>query len=191
MIPIPLNGSPMFALDYDGVIADTNSLISQWLRDHLGMERPAYFCDWSQLSPVIGEARYREMGSWVYGEEGTALAEPVPGVEAALEALAAAGPVYLITARNEALTRYTRGWLDARGWLRYFTDVITQGERLKVDIAKGLGCRALVDDDQRHLIPGPVPKLVLFRHGMGRPAHPLDGCTVCSSWDDALACCLD
>ncbi len=181
----------MFALDYDGVIADTGSLISQWLRDHLGMDRPAYRCDWSQLSPVIGEERYREMGAWVYGEEGSARAEPVPGAQAALEALAAAGPVYLITARNDALTRYTRDWLDARGWLRYFAGLIPQGQRLKVDIAKDLGCRVHVDDDQRHLIPGVIPKLVLFRHGMGRPVHQLDGCKVCCSWDDALACCLE
>ena len=180
----------MFALDYDGVIADTNQLISEWLRGNMGLDRPRYRCDWSQLCPVIGEERYREMGRVIYWDEYTAKADILPGAEAALEALSAAGPLYLITARNEELTTFSRAWLDKRDLTRHFADILSMGDRLKVDIAKDLGCKVLVDDDQRHLIPGVIEHLVLFRPSMGEPVHQLDGCTVCSTWEDALEAML-
>ena len=180
----------MYALDYDGVIANTGALISRWVRDNMDLDIPSYRCDWTQLSPITGQERYYELGKFAYGPEGSAIAEPVDGAIDALHALAAAGSLYLITARNEKQTEDTRAWLDKRGLTDLFADIISQGDRPKVDTANELGCRVLVDDDQRHLISGALPKLILFRPGMGEPAHQVDGHTVCCSWPDALECAL-
>ena len=181
----------MFALDYDGVIADANALISTWIREHLGLDLPRYRCDLTQRLPVIGEERSAEMGRTVYGEDHTAKAEPVTGAQQALRSLSEQGAVYVVTARDETLTAFSRRWLDQAGLMPYIRDVVPMGSERKVDIAKRLGCKVLIDDDQRHLIPGVVPRLILMRVGMGRPAYEADGCCVCSTWEDATAAAID
>ncbi len=180
----------MFALDFDGVVADTNQAVSQWVREHVGLEIPRYRCDLTQLRPVIGAETHEELCREVYGEESTRRLKPFPGAEAALPRLAEAGPVFLITARNPDQTECAVEWLKRRGWLKWFAEVVCMGDRRKVDLAAERGCAAHIDDDQRHLIPGVIPSLILFRGGMGEPPRQLDGCTVCCSWDDALACAL-
>ena len=180
----------MFALDYDGVIADANALKSHWLRDHLGIDVPSYDCDLTSCVPIIGMETYETMAVDIFGEEGTAAAPPVPGVEEALQDLAALGPVYIITARDERRATFSQQWLDMRGFTRYIHGLIAQNDqpdRPKVEVARELGCRALIEDDSRHLIPGFLPQLVHLRVGMEKPVHVSDGRVVCSTWPDAVS----
>lgn len=180
----------MFALDYDGVVADANALKSQWIRDHLDLDVPRHDCDLTSCVPIIGRETYETMAVDIFGGEGTAAAPPVPGIEAALQALAALGPVYIITARDERKAGFSQQWLDTHGLARYIRDLIAQDDRPdrpKVQVAKELGCRALIEDDSRHLIPGLLPQLVLLREGMGEPLYVSEGCIVCSTWPDAVS----
>lgn len=180
----------MFALDYDGVIADTNALKSAWLRDKRGLDLPRWQCDFTSSVPIIGRETYDRMAVDVFGEEGTAQAPPVPGVEAALAALAGRGPVYIITARDERKAAFSRQWLDDHRLARHITDIIAQDDRPdrpKVGIAEELGCHTLVEDDERHLLPGAIAGLIHLRVGMESPMHLCDGHCVCSTWEDAVA----
>ena len=180
----------MFALDYDGVVADANALKSRWIRDHLGLDVPRYDCDLTSCVPIVGQEMYETMSVDIFGKEGTIAAPPVPGIEEALQALTAIGPVYIITARDEHRAAFSRQWLDTHGLSHYIHDLIAQGDRPdrpKVKVAKELGCRALIEDDSRHLILGVLPQLVLLREGMGESVHASEGRVVCSTWPDAVA----
>jgi len=98
--------------------------------------------------------------------------------------------VYIITARDEGRADFSRQWLDAHGLASHIRDLIAQDDRPdrpKVEVAKELGCHALIEDDSRHLIPGVLPQLVHLRVGMGKPVHVSDARVVCSTWLDAVS----
>ena len=90
----------MFALDYDGTIADTNAVKSQWIRDHLGKKIEPYNCDRTWCVPLIGEDNYNRMSNVVYDRRHSLSAFPVPGAPNALKIISGHGPVYVITARD-------------------------------------------------------------------------------------------
>ena len=181
----------MFALDYDGVIADTNSLKARWIQEHLDIEIPSYRCDRTECVPLIGESHYNAMSDAVYGSEGSWLAAPVPGVADALAILAESGPVYLLSARTEKRLTYVRDWLEEHRLTDFFSDMFSSSQTQKLEVASGLGCRVLVDDDMRHLIPQCESVAgVLLKAGLTETIPTPEWLELATSWDHATGFAL-
>ena len=174
----------MFAIDYDGTIADTNAAKTLWIREHLGLVVPGHQCNRTACAPIIGLDAYERMSKEVYGEEMTLAAGPVPGAGAALEALASMGAVYVLSARREELLQYSLEWLRTRGWDRFIADAVPAPAASKVAIALELGCPVLVDDDARHLKPPADDEMLLLHLQTGIEDAPAsrEGVVVCADW---------
>ncbi len=179
----------MFALDYDGTIADTNAIKARWIRDNLGIEVAPYKCDHTWCAPIIGEEKYQRMSKVVYNLENSLAAEPVDGAPGALKLLAEHGPVYIVTARDMSNAPFAAEWLNERGLMRYIKRIVPWTGEPKISTAKALSCHALVDDDIRHLLSEPAGnlKLLLLKPGyMGIITGEKDN-TLCTSWEKAVA----
>lgn len=178
----------MIAIDYDGVVADTNALKVQWIQEHLGIDVPIYLCDRTSCVPLIGKDNYEIMGSEVYESSASANAPLVEGAADALKTLANSGPLYLLSARTDQRLLYARTWLERHGLADLFEALLPAPKQPKLDVASELGCKVLLDDDPRHLTParasvGGILLKVGLTGGLRVPA----GVEVASSWDDALA----
>lgn len=182
---------PGIALDYDGVIADTNSLKSRWIRRHLGRRVPPWETDRTICVRLIGIENYMRMAPEVYGWEASLKARPVPGVRRALRALAAHSRVYVMTARAGAMLRGCRAWMRKRGLERFVRGYLVGGRAEgvgKVALCAKLGIQALVDDDERHfdgLKRAPVLK-ILFKNGARGRVRVPRGARLFRCWSDLL-----
>lgn len=78
---------PGIALDYDGVIADTNSVKSRWIRRHLRWDVPPWETDRTYCARHIGIGTYLRMAPEAYGWRASLAARAVPGARRALRAL--------------------------------------------------------------------------------------------------------
>jgi hypothetical protein len=183
----------MFAIDYDGTIAGTNFVKSRWIRENLGLDVPPHLCDHTDCAPLIGgEEVYGRLAAYAYSAEGSRLAPPVPGALEALKQIARAGPIIIMSHRLAEQVPYAREWLAARGVLGLVKDIVSSAGQRKVEFARRLGCRVLIDDDGRHLA-GDAPDLVRIhlRFGSDGPAAEHDGVWVCATWDEVLARALN
>ncbi len=165
------------AIDYDGTIADTNSEKVRWIRENLGREDvPHWLCNHTECAPIIGEADYRAMGSYVYERESTLAATEVPGALDALRTLSESGHrLLLLTARPVRRQEYSMEWLRAHGVEHLFADALSSQGSTKSAVCERIGAQMLIDDDPRHVRDLIVPGLrrVLLQYGRpDRPAVP-------------------
>jgi len=165
----------LVALDYDGVIADTNRVKSAWIARELGMDVPPGKCDRTRCTPIIGEEPYTRMSHYVYDREASLAAQPVPGALQGIAALRRAHRLAIVTARRGNSVDWAREWLARHGIADAFEDILSSHERVKVKMARELGAIALVDDDARHLRPHPEIEIVRLHYspfpgsGVGEP----------------------
>ena len=176
------------AIDFDGTIADTNALKSQWIRDHLGRDIPRYLCDRTSCVPLIGEDAYNDLSRWVYAEEATLILEPVAEAIEALNQLAQTGDFHVITARDETNLRFAEAWLERHCVLKLARSVLATRSRSKEDVLRELGCDALVDDDARHLAPvaGSTVTPIEFKPGAPSTFEGVAGAHLCRSWFEII-----
>ena len=178
----------VLAFDYDGVIANTNQVKSEWIARNLGQEVPPWQCDRTRCVPVIGLAAYERMSREVYGREASLGAQPMPGAIEGIRELAAMHRLVIVTARDEERMRWTREWLHSAGIERCFADIRSSVGGSKPDIVAGLGAAALVDDDARHLRGAPEARFarLLFLQG-GEPGEVEPGIYAVPDWQTLIA----
>lgn len=178
----------LIAIDYDGVVADTNRVKSQWIGTHLDIEIPPSLCNRSDCVPLIGESSYERMAAEVYERDATLAAPAVKGAKRALEMLADRWRLLLVTARTQERLSYAAQWLAKHQLHHLFADLRSSEGTRKTDIALGVGAAVLVDDDIRHLksTPSGSPRLILFSPGVVREIDATDGILVADSWDEVV-----
>lgn len=187
------DGRPGVALDYDGVIADTNAVKSRWIRRHLRRDVPPWETDRTNCVRLIGIEDYLKMAPHAYGWRASLSARPVAGARRALRTLAARCRVYLLTARRGSMLRGCREWLRRNGLDRHIEGYLTGGHadgrgEGKAALCARLGLRALVDDDERHFtgVDDPAVLRILFKNGArGRVKVPR-GSRLFTRWSDLL-----
>ena len=174
------------ALDFDGTIADTNTLKAQLLTERFGIEMPPYRCDRTSCVPLIGVDAYNEISSYAYGPQGTRSVPPIEGAREFIRSVAGQTSIYVVTARNEITFPYAVEWLEREGLRRFCSEVVSMAGRPKHTIATEFGCTALVDDDARHLIAlDPLAlTLVEFKHGAGPDVAAAPGAILCRTWKE-------
>lgn len=146
------DGREFIAIDFDGVVADTNSVKARWIKEHLGLEVEALRCNRTQCVPMIGEEAYEKLSLAVYGRGLTLKTPEVPGMAAAVEELSRRWRLAILTARGSASIAAATEWLELHGVHGYFEDIMSCEVRAKVDAAHEIRARSLVDDDLRHLL---------------------------------------
>jgi hypothetical protein len=171
----------VIAVDYDGVIADTNSAKAHWLRQHLGIDVDPGDCSHTDLVPdVLDEAQYRSPDDYVYSESVSADVPPVRGAVEALRRLSERWQIVVLSARSAERLKWAGRWLQRRGLTEAIEDVRTSDGQSKEDALNELEALVLVDDDRRHLTglspDGPVG--ILF----GSRPHPGEGLVQVDSW---------
>ena len=165
---------PLIALDYDEVIADTNLMKSQWIKDNLDRDWPPNKCSRTDSAKEIGEANYLKMGETVYGEAGSATAEPMAGVAEVLTRLSADWRFVVVTKRTPERAKYAEDWVAHHGLSEILADVRSSAASSKREVLSDLRASVLVDDDRGHLTTlesdGPVG--ILF-HSDSKPGEDL------------------
>lgn len=184
---------PMFAIDFDGVIADTSRLKSEWLRKNLGRDIPPWQCDHTTLAGLIGEETYQRMSPDVYGGQATHGVGLVDGAADALRTLARAGRIIVLTARTEEQAAFTRRYLADHDLADAVAEVVSSAESTKIAQVRTLGCRVLIDDDGRHLLGEGAEALTRLhlRPGAENPPASGPGIVVCTTWPEAVTAALE
>jgi len=158
----------ILAIDYDGVVADTNALKAHWITAELGLRVPPWRCDRSQCVPIIGEEQYKAMIAMVYGKELSSQANPVAGVVRGIGALTAQGwQVIIVTARNADRIRWAKLWLKTHTLGKMIRDVISADGTTKGAIVERTQALAILDDDIRHLTNIRIPAVQRFHFAPG------------------------
>lgn len=142
---------PLIAIDYDGVIANTNQIKSKWIKEKLDIDIAPDKCDRSNCVKIIGKQKYQEMTKYVYEYEATLKADPTPDLHSILEKLSKEWRFIIISARTNQRIKYAKEWLEKQNLIQMFEDVITNGESSKLEVAINRGATIIIDDDIRHL----------------------------------------
>lgn len=187
----------MFAIDFDGTIADTNTLKSLWLLDHLGIQIPSYECDKTTCVSKIGMDQYTIMTTEVYKADYSINAEPIPGSSKAINTLRKYGLIYLITARDPEELPVVSEWLSLQKLSQNIAQLLPTNGISKISLAESLNCKVLIDDDIRHLISvssQPLSK-ILLKVGLDEGIEMPPSVLLCTTWraatEKALAFCRD
>jgi len=183
----------MFAIDFDGTIADTSTLKSRWILDHLGIQIPSYACDKTTCVSRIGLDQYMRMAVEVYKADHSLTAEPIPGSIQALNILHEHGPIYVITARDQEELLVASEWLSIHNLSESITQVLPMNGTSKIHLAERLNCAVLIDDDIRHLISGPTKSLlrILLKIGIDYQMDTPSSVVVGTSWKQTLESALE
>ena len=176
------------AIDYDGTIADTNREKSLWIREHLGLDVPPWDCNRTDCVPLICLEAYEAMGEWVYADEGSSEALPVPGALEALRELTGAHELFVLSARSVENLEYSRMWLEARDAAGLFSGFHSSSGTTKGAVCRSIGAEVLIDDDSRHLSAQDLAWLirVLLQHGREEAPERAPGVTFCRSWGEVI-----
>jgi len=170
-------------LDFDGTIADTNAVKSDWIKVELGMHVPPYLCDRTSAVPIIGDENYRRMREQVYSEKNTSQFVPVTGLDAALTEMSLHSEFLLVTARGNL--KLVRAWLKSHGFLERIQMSDQPSNHLKkLEICRAFGIDLLVDDDSRHLPSSSEGAIhgVLFKPG-SPSSYRVGDLPICRSWE--------
>ena len=138
-------------IDYDGTIADTNAVKSQWIQANLGQTIPPEKCDRTQCVPLIGKQNYERLAAVVYEREWSLRVSPVCGVVAALNKLSKAHQLVLVTARLKHRVEFASQWLMKQGLRGLFDEILSSDGTDKATICRDTGIDILLDDDRRHI----------------------------------------
>ncbi|OGO20315.1 MAG: hypothetical protein A2Z14_18520 [Chloroflexi bacterium RBG_16_48_8] len=187
----------MFAIDFDGTIADTNTLKSRWILNHLGIQIPPYACDKTTCVSKIGLNQYTRMAVEVYKADHSLKVQPIPGSLQALNALHEHGPIYVVTARDPEELLVVSEWLSLEKLDQYITRLLPTNGVSKISLAESLNCQVLIDDDIRHLVSDSSQHLlrILLKIGHDEEMEMPPNVKLCTSWrlatEKALEFCRD
>ena len=186
---------PGIGIDYDGTIADTNTIKAAWIRENLGIKVPPWKTDRTMCVPIIGLEQYERMSRVVYSPEMSMRAPEVPGAASAIRVLSVKYRVYVVTARNNRQIASCQAWLREAGIAEYISGYLSSAERgpdgtrrSKGELAHRYGICVLVDDDERHLRGEELAEFrrILLKHGCNEPLAVDAGIALASSWTDVL-----
>lgn len=163
---------PKFAVDYDGVIVDTNSIKAEWIKTNLALDIPSWRCDHTSLVPeIMDERQHEKMAIIVYGKDWSLKAQSIPGAIDGLHTLNRIGNIYIVTARSSQTVRWVREWLKLYELENIVRGVISTeypSKRTKKDICIKSGFHLLIDDDMgwaNDFADLEIP-IILFKSGL-------------------------
>jgi hypothetical protein len=158
--------SQVIAIDFDGVIADTDPAKARFAREELGLELEQRLMTQRSFIDLFGHDRglplYSRVIRGVYSSERMLTwVSPVPGACKGVATLQAAGyRCVVVTSRKGDKYRDEDsqvGWawrfLVFHNFPIEFTDLYNSGGEPKTGICLDVGVQALIDDDYTNLVP--------------------------------------
>jgi hypothetical protein len=139
------------AFDFDGVIADTNQIKSEWISKHLGLSVPKCKCDRTNCISIIGEKHYEKMTIYLHRREMTIQTNPVNGSLPNILSLSQNNQLYVITNRTPERIEWIKEWMEKFNIASKIKNIYRSHNSFKLKIADALSIYALLDDDIRHL----------------------------------------
>jgi hypothetical protein len=178
----------LIALDFDGVVADTNAVKARWIREHLNLEVDPLRCNRTQCVPLIGEDAYRHLSDAVYSRRLTQSTPPMIGLSAALRTLSSRFGFIILTARRALSVKAAEEWLVLQDVRDYFDQMLSSEGQAKIDLAGAMDAIALVDDDVRHLRDNRHVEIrrYLFRSPIDDPVPENVQIIRVASWSDMV-----
>ena len=143
--------NPVLAIDYDGIVANTNTIKSLWIRNNLGLKVPSWRCDRTQCVPLIGIDNYEQMSQVVYGRKASLDAKPVAGAVQSIQRLSKLFRLYIVTARSQEKKNWVHQWLGMNSLDPFLQEVESSVGKSKAEVITHIRAIALLDDDLRHL----------------------------------------
>ncbi len=177
------------AVDYDGTIADTNLVKSEWLKRNMDIDIPPWRCDRTLCEAIIGKEKYNEMAKYVYGRELSLGAPEVHGAREGLKQLKELGSVFVLTARDVEALQWAEMWLTENGVNDNVDEIITSLGQPKLKLCQHYGINVLIDDDQRYIFkeePSDIRRIFL-KNGMDETLETPEYVTICRNWGEVLA----
>ena len=176
------------AVDYDGTIADTNLVKSEWLKRNIDIDIPPWRCDRTLCAAIIGEEKYNEMAGYVYGQELSLSALEVDGAKEGIKKLKELGSVFVLTARDVEALQWAKIWLEENGVSNNVEQVITSLGQPKLKLCQQYGINILIDDDQRHICEEEAGGIlrILLKNGMDGTLDIPEYITICKNWGEVL-----
>lgn len=161
-------------IDFDGTLADTNSVKSHWILSELGLRVPPWRCDRTACVPLIGEAAYTRMAADVYEHTSAQNLPEVPNALDAVRLMQSVHTLVVVTARKDKLAEIALDWLSRRSQTTNVPLVSISPERpTKAEVCCSEKISVLIDDDERHLLGldqiGVLP--ILFKHDAPSTFH--------------------
>lgn len=138
------------AVDFDGTIAKTNQLKSEWIAEHLGVCVDPFNCDPDICASIIGNGHYKQMSDEVYGNLTPSHLQPFAGALHALRWLASRHELLLVTSRGPNRMLSAIEWLRKHKAFDLFTLVVSSDNAPKLDFLLQHKCDILIDNDPAH-----------------------------------------
>ena len=160
-------------IDYDGVIADTNSQKSVWISQHLGLTVTPGSCNRTQFVQRIGLDNYERMASVIYGSDFSLSAKPLPGLRKALTTLSKSWRLIVFSARSTENLQWAIQWLEKKGLVHCFEDIVSSQAMEKLALAQRVLATAILDDDIRHLISDHYTNIKRYHFSIDLPSESI------------------
>jgi len=176
------------AVDYDGTIANTNLVKSEWLKRNMNIDIPPWRCDRTICETIIGREKYNEMAKYVYGRELSLGASEVFGASEGLKQLKKIGDVFVLTARDAEMLQWAEIWLAKHEVRDDVEQVIASLGQPKLKLCQENGINILIDDDQRHIFeaePHDI-KRILLKNGIDETLAVPEYVSLCRSWSEVI-----
>lgn len=190
-------------IDYGGIIADTNQMKSDWIKNSLGIYIPPWKTDRSTCISELSQHFSNETALKLYDSNLMYIcqetkASEVPLVLNSIDSIikiALSNEVIILTARNEKLTQNTIDVIDYNGLTQYISEIYScrlvdnnKGRILtKLEICDNYSIDIVADDDLRHLHDGKEHKVtkVLFNRSPVKPMAK-HNIVVVSNWQELV-----
>lgn len=155
------------ALDFDGVIADTNKEKIKWMKEKglnaRNVDKTSFYSELKEkLTKNEIEQLYKEMSKNIFLPEILERTQPVQGAIETIKKISEKFDIYIITARTEKLIEPIYEWLGKYDINKNIKKIISSSYELKQDICLKNNISFLCDDDIRHLIDKKIQLRVLL-----------------------------
>ena len=154
--------SKRIAFDFDGVIADTNQIKSEWISKHLGLSVPKWMCDRTNCISIIGEKNHERLNNYLRRREMTIQTKPVNGSLPNILSLSQNNQLYIITNRTPERIEWIKEWMENFNIASRIKNIYSSHNSFKLEIADAFSIDALLDDDIRHFKTNSKSKVIKY-----------------------------
>ncbi len=140
------------AIDFDGTIADSASLVARYVREVLALEGPSGAAGErrGEISFVqLTEGQHEEVTRAVFGTAFALEMEPMPGALDVLRRLGDRHELYIVTARHDYEVVYASQWLEDRGV--EVRELVHTSRLPKLEACQRLAADVLFEDSPHYL----------------------------------------
>ena len=160
------NGKNHIVIDFDGVIANTPELKSQWIKEKLNLDVPSGYTDSKYCIPLIGETNYELMLEEVGNSQN--LLEIEGAREGIIKLKKLGFNLRIVTGRRPERLELARNWLVENDMVQHFDDLLGTNRNSKAPLIRIHNTYAVIDDEMKYLMDLDKEILKILLTGQGQ-----------------------